>query len=306
MDPIESNPNPEPIVPSQTPPGMPLENPNSEPQMRTFSNDLVEELRKHQGAAMKIAMMENEKKLKDQAILSNDPRQNMSFIVKGIIVVIAGIAIASTFFYYYKKNTTLPVSEIVKNPPSIVRSEELSTLNVSNMSASDIAVALSGAVSKSNVPTGMIGNIYITQGLSGSETRLTASMFLSALNTHTTVEFLHALTQEYMVGEYSYSGSNLFIVLRGAQHDAMLAGMLQWEPYLLTDLAPVFDVNVSGDRAYLLDNPVTEVLIENHDTRAVLDSLKKPVIFYSFLDENTVLIAIDPKTLTEAVRRMAN
>ena len=108
-----------------------------------------------------------------------------------------------------------------------------------------------------------------------------------------------------MLGIYSYVQPNLFIIFRGTQHDFLLTGMLQWEPYMTGDLAPLFGIDTSGNSASLLNTPYTETMIENHDTRAIIDVNKKPVLFYSFLDENTIIITNDAKTLTEAVRRIS-
>ena len=107
-----------------------------------------------------------------------------------------------------------------------------------------------------------------------------------------------------MVGIYSYMQPNLFVIFRGSEHDVMLAGMFQWETYLTEDFAPMFGIDTTGDNAYLLSAPYTETLIENHDTRAISNKNGKPVLFYSFLDDNTVIVTNNAKTLTEAVRRI--
>ena len=152
----------------------------------------------------------------------------------------------------------------------------------------------------------MVSSVYITHGPSGSATRLPSGLFLSAIGSCVSPEFSNALTQEYVLRIYSYVSHKQFVNLRGTQHDIMLSGMLQWEPYLTEDFASLFGIDTTGNSAYLLSMPYTETLIENHDTRALLDINKKPVLFYSFLDENTVIITNDAKTLTEAVRRMSN
>jgi hypothetical protein len=274
-------------------------------QMRTFSTDLAEELRKHQGSAMKIAVMENEKRFKQQEALSDEPQKNRKFVLLGLGIVLIAALISAGVYFYQKKINTPPIIEINQSPVSIIHSENLKVLNVSKMSRDDISKALTETVAKATTQNGMIDNIYITQGVAGNETRLTSSMFLSAVGSHITKEFSNSLTQEYMVGIYAYTKPSLFLVLRGTQHDYMLSGMLQWEPYFLGDLAPVFDIDTTGENSYLLSSPTKEKLIENHDTRAVVDNKNNPVLFYSFLDANTVIITNDSKTLSEGIRRMS-
>ena len=307
MEPLQQNTGETPIQ-KPTQPSIPAtENTDPKaPQMRTFSTDLAEELRKHQGSAMKIAVMENERRFKEQEQASNDPKKNSRFVAGGVVFLFIAICtIVGIYLYQQKVNAPLPIE---KNPVpiSIVQSEGLSILNITGESASDIKNSITDTVKKSTIQTGMMDNIYITQGTSTSETRLPSKMFLSAIGAHVTPDFSNALVSDFMVGIYSYDQQNLFLVLRGTQHDFMLSGMLQWEPYLIQDLAPLFGIDTSGNSAYLLDAPFVETLIENHDTRAILDVNKKPVLFYSFLDENTVIITNNSKTLTEAVRRINN
>ncbi len=276
------------------------------PSMSTFSPDLADELRKHQGTAMKKIMMENERKLHEQELIANDPKKNIRLITGGVGFVVVALCIALGVYLHLKKiSAPVPVASN-SIPASIIQSEDLEILNVTNKSSSDIAEALNAVISKSNIQTGMVGNVYITQGVSGAETRLPSATFLSRIGVHATDEFTRSLSQNYMIGIYSYNQPNLFIVLQGTQHDSMLAGMLQWEPFLFEDMAPLFGIDTSGSNTYLLNNPFMEILIENHDTRAVLDNDNKPVLFYSFLDENDVIITNNAKALTEAVRRLKN
>ena len=73
---------------------------------------------------------------------------------------------------------------------------------------------------------------------------------------------------------------------------------------MLSDLAPLFGIDVTGANAPLLNAPFADTLIENRTTRALSDSNNKPVLFYSFLDDDTIFISTDGATLTEAVRRL--
>jgi hypothetical protein len=106
-----------------------------------------------------------------------------------------------------------------------------------------------------------------------------------------------------MVGVYLYNTSNPFLVITGTAHDYLLSGMLGWEPFLLTDVAPLFNIDITGANAGLTNAPFKDTLVQNRDARAVLDKDGNPVLFYSFLDPDTIFISTDSKTLLEAVRR---
>jgi hypothetical protein len=148
-------------------------------------------------------------------------------------------------------------------------------------------------------------NVLITTTpAGGTATRVPANQFLSALGAHTTPAFLRALSQDYMLGMYFYDRTNGYIILSGTARDYLLSGMIAWEPYMVQDLAPILGIDTTGDKAALLNAPFADTLIENRTTRAVVGTDNKPVFFYSFLDDGTIFIGADGKTLTEAIRRL--
>lgn len=272
-------------------------------QMRTFSSDLVEQIRKHQGSVMKIAIMEQEKKRIEDEAKNNNPRKNSIFFVSGVVVIITALAIGIGVYIHIKNSQIVPVQSN-QVPVSIIKSESFVVVNVSAESAGDTLKSISNEIKNSNVPIGMIENIYAVSGKTGSEIRLSATDFLKQINVNAPDNFLRNLSPDYMLGVYSYNQSNFFMVLRGTQHDQMLSGMLEWEPFMLSDLAPLFDIDISGANSYLTNTSMSEMLIQNHDVRAVLDRNQQPVLFYSFLDPNTVVITSDADTLNEAVTRL--
>ena len=104
MEPLIPNPNTE--ASPQNQPVLPKENIASEevsmPSMQTFSPDLADELRKHQGAAMKKIMFEQAQRAHEQELLSDDPRKNMRFILSGVFVIFIAL-LASVGVYMYQK-----------------------------------------------------------------------------------------------------------------------------------------------------------------------------------------------------------
>ena len=309
MEPLIPNPNTEALPQNQPVPSK--ENILSgEPQvqmpaMQTFSPDLADELRKHQGSAMKKIMFEQAQRAHEQELLSDDPRKNMRFILSGVFVIfIALLASVGVYMYQKKINAPIPVQKSAV-PVSIIPYEDSGVIDIAGKSSDDIGTLVHLTVTKSNVQTGMIDNLSVIESSATStETTPSSSDFLTAIKSHITPEFSRSLSSGYMVGIYSYMQPNLFVIFRGTAHDTMLAGMLQWEPYLTQDFAPLFGIDTSENNAYILNTPYTETLIENHDTRAVLNKNGKAVLFYSFLNDNTVIIANDSKTLSEAVRRI--
>lgn len=270
--------------------------------VRTFSSDLADAVREHGGSVVKIAIAENEKKQKEYEEVSITSRKNIVFSTVGIILLVGAI-IAGIWIYEIK---TKPV-EIVQAPipqQSLIFSESNQTINTTDANAIDSAellTSINAIVAAPNIQSGTIKNIVITQ----NKQRITASQFLDGIRAeHAPSDFLRSLSNEYMLGTYLYTNNNLFLLLKGSAHDFLLSGMLEWEPFMLADLAPLFGIDATGTNTHLLDTKMSDVVLNNHDARAVLDMSGKPVFFYSFIDPNTILFAKNPKIITTLVSRM--
>lgn len=268
--------------------------------VRTFSSDLAQAVREKGGSVVRIAIAEDEKHRREFQENSITSRKNITFMTIGTILVLVAV-IGLVWTYVYKKNASTVHLQIAPTAPSsIAFSESNQTIDATNMPPNDLLTVLHTIVSAPNIQSGTVKNIVIDQNAA----RIPASQFITAIGAnHAGPDFLRSLSNEYMLGVYLYNQSNLFLILRGTAHDFLLSGMLSWEPYLLQDLAPLFSID-TGAHAKALDAKWNSVVILNHDARAVLDANNKPLLFYSFLDENTIFIGTDPNTLTTVVQRI--
>lgn len=270
--------------------------------VRTFSSDLADAVREHGGSVVKIAIAENEKKQKEYEEVSITSHKNIVFSTLGIILLVGAI-IGGVWVYKVK---TKPV-EVAQTPvvqQSLIFSESnqiIDVVDASSMESASLLTSINTIVNAPNIQSGTIKNIVVTQ----NGQRITASQFLDGIRAeHAPSDFLRTLSNEYMLGTYLYTDNNLFLVLKGSAHDFLLSGMLEWEPFMLVDLAPLFAIDITGENARLLDTKMSDVVLDNHDARAVLDTSGKPVFFYSFIDPNTILFAKNPKMITTLVSRM--
>ena len=70
--------------------------------------------------------------------------------------------------------------------------------------------------------------------------------------------------------------------------------MLKWETKMTTDLAPIFNLNLSSTTATFTDQ-----VIINKDVRAITAPDGTIVFLYGFLDNNTLVITTDPQTFQD-------
>ena len=272
--------------------------------LRTLSSDLAEAVRRQQGSAIKIAIAEDERRAKDREAISPTSKKNLTFIVAGVsLLLLAGAGTGFALWYKQHQAAAVPVAT-APIAASVLRSDATDTIDTTGKTSTEIANAFRSIVANPGLRLGTVKNVLVTQTVGATATRVPANLFLASLGAHISPEFSRALGQDYMLGMYYYDRTNGVIVLTGTAHDYLLSGMLAWEPYMVQDLAPLLGVDTSGTNATILNAKFADTLVENHTTRAVVDANNKPVLFYSFLDEDTLFISTDGKTLTEAVRRL--
>ena len=270
---------------------------------RSFSSDLANAIREKGGSVVRIAIAEEEKNRREFQENSATSRKNIFFIVATIIIIVGAIG-AVVFVYLQKKAASVVVPVTTVLPTAIVTAEDSQTIDLSGMQRSEAYAAIGAVVTTPNIQPGTIKNIVIMNSVGGMTTRISGSQLISTLGMQAPDLLLRSLSKEYMLGVYVRDSSNLFFILKGTAHDFLLSGILAWEPKLFNDMVPLFSIDTSSfTKAQLQSLPFVDTVIENRDARAVLDANKKPILFYSFLDPDTIIIATDPKTLTEVVRR---
>lgn len=303
MDPLPRQPDQIPLPPMSENPPVKTGHEKHVAPIRTLSSDLAEAMREKGGSVVKIAIAEDEKHRREKEEASPVSKINLKFIIIGVLIIFIAIG-TIVGIVIYKKSTSVATPDKAVLPPSIVRAESAGALDITGKSAQGIADSIQAIVKNPGISLGTMENIVPVQGATSAGRRIPAPEFLSDLGTHSPDQFSRSLSNDFMLGVYLYDHSNLFLVLRGTAHDIMLSGMLQWEPKLLQDMSPLFGIDLAGDNASLVGAPWKDVVIKNHDTRAVMDKSGSPTLFYSFMDDNTIVITRDQNTLSEAIRRL--
>jgi hypothetical protein len=93
------------------------------------------------------------------------------------------------------------------------------------------------------------------------------------------------------------------MLLNTSDYDNMYAGLLEWEKKMVDDFFTMFDISVSGERAYLLAKPFQDTTIRNIDVRTLLDKDGKTILLYGFVNQNTVIITTTQETFAEIMTR---
>ena len=126
---------------------------------------------------------------------------------------------------------------------------------------------------------------------------------LSAFASKMPPGFPRALGNEYLYGVHALAENNPFLIASVRSYEDAFGNLYEWGPRaMLSDLAPLLGITRFPPPEVL---DFTDVLIKNRDVRVVYDAELAPILYYSFVNQNTLGIATDETTFDEILNRLA-
>lgn len=241
-------------------------------------------------------------------------------LILGIIIVVTGLGFAIKFALPTLRTINLPSISLpsfgtptsdkpTKIPgviapttlvSSVIRAQSEKRF-ILNKETPEHLFSMVAAERTAGVTPGSIRNLYFAEESTNTEGRTVASSIspnklLLLAETPTPAILARSLEAPFMAGLYGEEGSQAtpFFVFKVSGYDTGFAGMLAWEK----DLPHFFDT-VFGTK-FLIGQTATlkfrNTVIRGHDVRA-LEGLPAGSIFYTFANQNTVIITASRSTL---------
>lgn len=118
--------------------------------------------------------------------------------------------------------------------------------------------------------------------------------------------FKTVLLDQSMIGLYAGDVNSPFIVLKTNLYDYTFETLLNWEQYMVRDLAPLFSPR--GEHVdlgiYSADTVFADTVINNKDVRVMRDADGKTLLLYAFANKNTVIITTSVQAFIELTGRL--
>jgi len=280
---------------------------NSRPTvLRTFSSDMAEAIKSGEASVVKIAMAEQKKKTAEYENFSPASRKNKAFIAGSSVLVALGIIAVGYYFLYMRKDATPKVTDSTPQIQSLVYADENKGYDVTGLLKNQVQTMIKNDVEKVTLKDGGVLYMYFITKSGDVATKLGAQAFFTTVASSIPGRASRSLQNEFMVGVHKgvSSGANTpFMLLNTSDYDNMYAGLLEWEKKMVDDFFTMFDISVSGERAYLLAKPFQDTTIRNIDVRTLLDKDGKTILLYGFVNQNTVIITTTQETFAEIMTR---
>lgn len=306
---------------SPEPPVPPLTYKRSASPLQTYSGDFMERVQKTRASTATVLAAE-------QDALQGEPRTDVPrarfspaivYSIAGAVLFIAGAA-GSYYAYRQYAARNVPVIPTATIPTPIVVDERVTV--------SGRGQALIQALAESASLPLASGTVRFLTIATSTEAASATENILAALRTSApdalvrNVNAVGSMAGVIMTKSATWQGGrqSIFFILSVAAYNETLAGMLTWEPRILTDLGTLFapqapatasttaaSTTVAADGSANASNVrFVDDTVANHDVRIVRDAQGRSLLLYGYWNPTTLVIARDPAAFTDLLGRLAN
>lgn len=329
---------PTPVEPATPIPPQVKKDPSIVKPLQTFKGDIESLIQDKNVSLVTIAAAEAEKRSQAAQVeeeTSGEPSGILVFLRKFLMIVggIALIAAAGGIGWYSYLKVTETVEVPVDTPAPFISVDTTTVVAQpqATLARTSMMQALDTAKNQSQVSLGLVDRLLpaaITSGPEGEvRTAIPAELFLPLIAPSVPEELVRTLAKEFLLGIHMFDGPQAFIILRTDTYERAFAAMLSWERTMQSELSPLFtrtprprlpeeiamDVGMASSTATTTAPERTtsslggfvDKIVENRDTRAVLNSAGDILLLWTFLDRNTIVITTNEYTLREIIGRIS-
>jgi hypothetical protein len=275
-------------------------------RIRTFESDANEALRSQNASLIKIAVAESTRREATPVV----EEVESGSIGKKIAIALVSIAFIAggggSIYYVYTNSQKAPAQNTSQTLSSIIPYQKAREINASGLAKEPLVEKLFQATQTSAVSIDSAEYLYITTTGEAGKQMLSSEGLFSALDLKASNEFVRSLDPQYMFGVLGMTKNHPFLILKTNFYQSGFAGMLAWEKSLGNDFKGLLTDNTSpeqdtssrtSDDVLEVELKFSDMVIQNRDVRVLKDRYGLTRIVYSFVDNNTIVIAPNEKTI---------
>jgi len=319
------NPNP---VPQAPPP--PPKAPSIVKPLQTYKGDIESLIKDKNVSMVTIAAAEAEKRAQasaEEAPVEKGPSPILAFFSRSLMLIgglaLTGAAIGLGIYVYIQFTATVSIPEDTPAPFILVDKTTVVAVPQSRLTRVLLMQELEKARQGTSVSLGLIERILPAATVTSAEgeeslTAIPAGLFLPSVAPLVPEELVRTLAKELLLGIHVFDGPQAFMILHTDSYDQAFAAMLVWENSMKNELLPFFtrtprpriqSPGIATTTVTPTTQPLTSVfidkIVENRDTRAIINEAGDLLLLWTFLDRNTLVITTNEYTLREIIARLS-
>jgi hypothetical protein len=270
--------------------------------LRTYQGDVSDAIGKTKASVVSIAVAEQKRKIKieptkrEVSEVSHEGR-NSFFIFAGTIFFALGIAVIGVFYYFSLQNKVMQIAQ----DKTILNYDQEVQIPIAGITHGALVQKILDQEKSFNLPANSVLYLNTIYSIGTSTSPSDPQTALQILAPHIPAELLRNLSQNYMMGIYSFDQNRPFIILTVDDYGAGFSGMLEWEGTMVSDLGSIFNIAMTSSPSggYVF----TDESLSNNDLRIVQNSDRQTVLLYSLINKNTVIITGNESTFSALLNK---
>ena len=294
----ESPKSPEEVGQEET-----IEDTKKEPKkkwFRTFSTDMAAAARTEKGKKIRKTIEEAKQREEEKKQLASIPKLNLVFVISGVLLVVIGIVL----FYLGAAQRQAIVEEKSVSLPELIFSEVQKEVELTGLSRQKIIETITSSLKNDRLEYDSIENLILTEATPLAKKIISPRRFFDLIESQASATFLSQLGDLFMLGIYARDANHLFILLKTPSFEAAAPGLKAWEERIVDDLYELFDIDVSGDKKILFNQLFEDKLVNNKNSRVILDKEENISFMYQFINDQTIIITTSVSVLREVTNRI--
>lgn len=310
-------PAPAPAIPAQETPAVPLEESSVRP-LQTYKGDLESVVTEKGVSVVSIAAAEAARRgkepLKTETPEEKEARQrSWAMVIGGASLLLLALGVLAVVFL---RPTSVTSPQLPKSP--FITTDETAKVLVpaGHGNRDEVMTNLLAARQQAKLSLGLIEWLRIVEPSSekdGIPRTLSFQEFLGIIAPQAPAELTRTLGNGYTLGLHSFDENQPFLLFQVDAYEPAYAGMLIWERTMRDDLSPFFSRTPSPRQngqplatstPQFLQTGFLDKVVENRDTRAIVNDSGDILLLWTFLGRDTILITTNEYTLREVLSRM--
>lgn len=287
-----------------TPGLVPLEKPTP---LKTYAGDFSEKMKETQASAVTVLAAEQDSSPRaPQVISGNSSRNNLPYIIAGVVLLIAG-----GFGAYVAYTRYLIVSAPVVLTPKTSAPIFVDEREQISGTGSALIKAIEQSVARPLAPN----NIRLLSVAGAIAESVFSALPLSAPG----ILLRNMNATGSMAGVVNAGGSQSpFFILSVASYGDTFAGMFSWEQGMPRDLKALFPPFAKGFGGQAASSTIAtattstpdikpefrDEVVNNHDVRIYRDTAGRSIMLYGYWNQTTLVIARNPEAFSEILERL--
>ncbi len=293
----------------------------AEAPIRTFQADIADAIKNDNVSMIKVALAEKkrqETRGKFDTVIETKKNDNIFYIASIGVAIFAVMAFIAFVFFGTKEETDVFVPGNTSQKESIIYSEFSTVIDTQNRDSNDLD-RLVARIKEESFDLGNIKEIVLTTGTGTSTRKLATEDFFKFMGTRASDSLIRSLDSNFYFGTYAFSRPyDTFFIFKVNSYDSAFAGMLQWENSLDVDLGGILiskkvlvpsqgttsTSTASSTPATAKRRMFVDKVMQNKDSRVLIDEKGSVLMLYTFIDKKTLIIASGDKSLKELLFRL--